>query len=180
MGDIFITSDLHFNHDRDFIWKPRGFKDVQEMNEIEIYRYNSVVKPEDTCIIAGDIALGGDPLAAARLIQRLNGKKILIIGNHDTEAKLKIYRTNHLFEDIQYAMPLKAAHNKWYVTHFPTITANGEDYRLINLFGHTHQFTNDYENKSYMYHIGVDSHNCYPVNIEDIAKEIAKRKGDLV
>lgn len=30
---IWLTSDTHFNHDKDFIWKPRGFQNVQDMNE---------------------------------------------------------------------------------------------------------------------------------------------------
>ena len=31
---IYITSDLHFCHDRGFIYGPRGFKSVHEMNEV--------------------------------------------------------------------------------------------------------------------------------------------------
>lgn len=33
MSKIFLTSDLHFNHDREFIYGPRGFKSVEEMAE---------------------------------------------------------------------------------------------------------------------------------------------------
>ena len=33
VSKIFVTSDLHFGHDREFIWKARGFNSVQEMNE---------------------------------------------------------------------------------------------------------------------------------------------------
>lgn len=174
MGNIFITSDLHFNHDKDFIWKPRGFQSMEEMNEVELERYNATVKPEDTCYLCGDIALGTDLQAALRMINKLNGHKILILGNHDSDAKVRAYRTNHFFEDIQYAALLKAAGIKAYLTHYPTITANGEDLRLINLFGHTHQQVNGFENRPYMYHIGVDSHNCYPVAIEDAILEIKK------
>lgn len=43
----------------------------------------------------------------------------------------------------------------------------------LNLFGHTHQTSNFYEDKIYMRHVGMDSHSCYPV-IEDI--ENAKRR----
>lgn len=58
-GKIFLTSDLHFLHDREFIWKARGFNSVDEMNEETIRRFNEVVNPEDTVYILGDIALGG-------------------------------------------------------------------------------------------------------------------------
>ena len=30
---IYFTSDLHFNHDRDFVYVPRGFQSVDEMNQ---------------------------------------------------------------------------------------------------------------------------------------------------
>ena len=30
---IYVTSDLHFGHDREFIWKARGYNSVDEMNE---------------------------------------------------------------------------------------------------------------------------------------------------
>ena len=47
MSKIWLTSDLHFGHDREFIWGPRGFKNVNEMNEAIIKNWNAVVAPED-------------------------------------------------------------------------------------------------------------------------------------
>ena len=44
--------------------------------------------------------------------------------------------------------------------------------QVINLFGHTHQTTNFYNDNPYMYHVGVDSHDCYPVLLEDILESI--------
>ena len=46
------------------------------------------------------------------------------------------------------------------------------DYQITNFF-------NDGINiHKYMYHVGVDSHNCTPINLEDIISEINKVKGD--
>ena len=33
MNNVYFCSDFHFCHDRDFIYKPRGFDSVYEMNE---------------------------------------------------------------------------------------------------------------------------------------------------
>ena len=33
MSNIWLTSDTHFGHDKDFIWGSRGFKNVYEMRE---------------------------------------------------------------------------------------------------------------------------------------------------
>ena len=38
----------------------------------------------------------------------------------------------------------------------------------LNLYGHTHQTSNFYEDRPYCLHVGVDSHNGYPVNLDDI------------
>jgi hypothetical protein len=47
---------------------------------------------------------------------------------------------------------------------------------VINLFGHTHQFDDFYDtNDGYnfrMYHVGVDSHDCFPVPIDEVIEEI--------
>ena len=60
MSKIFLTSDTHFGHDRDFIWKPRGFSNVHEMNEEIVRRWNSLVTEEDIVYHLGDIMLGDD------------------------------------------------------------------------------------------------------------------------
>ena len=55
---------------------------VNKMNEIMIKNWNSVVKPEDTVYHLGDFAL----TSAKRceyFINKLNGYKILTLGNHD-------------------------------------------------------------------------------------------------
>jgi calcineurin-like phosphoesterase family protein len=50
------------------------------MNADMVRRYNEKVKPEDTVYFLGDIALGKGGL---EYVKQLNGKKILIAGNHD-------------------------------------------------------------------------------------------------
>ena len=44
----------------------------------------------------------------------------------------------------------------------------------INLFGHTHQKTNFYQGIPFMYHVGLDSHNCKPVSLEEVLSDIGK------
>ena len=62
------------------------------------------------------------------------------------------------------------------LTHYPMITGNLEAESLrqmaLNLYGHTHQNTNFYKDMPYCYHVGVDSHNCYPVNLDTIINEM--------
>lgn len=178
MGKIFLTSDTHFNHNKDFIFKPRGFSTVEEMNETIVKNWNSVIADEDTVYMLGDVMMGEDLQAGLRLISKLKGQKYLAFGNHDTENRLKAFKTNHFFKDIQMGYRIKYGKKIFILTHYPTVTANGEDTRIINLFGHTHQQENFYEDRLYMYHIGMDSHNCIPICIDDIIAEIRAKKGD--
>ena len=54
---IFLTSDTHFGHDRDFIYEPRGFLSVKESDEEIIRRWNSIVRPDDIVYLLGDVML---------------------------------------------------------------------------------------------------------------------------
>ena len=94
MSKIFVCSDLHLSHDRAFIWDARGFNSVEEMNTAIIERFNSVVSPEDETYILGDLCLGGaDSMETNRtMLEQLNGKIHIIIGNHDTPARIAMYQ----------------------------------------------------------------------------------------
>lgn len=171
---IWLTSDLHFNHDKEFIWKARGFNSVQEMNSTILCRHNQVVKPEDTVYILGDLMLGQNAEQALDLIKALNGQKIIIRGNHDTDRRVGMYK------DCGWAVydALTFKHNGYhfYLSHYPTLTGNLEKESLkqctLNLFGHTHQQENFFYDLPYMYHVGVDSHACYPVSIDKVIDDM--------
>lgn len=169
---IFVTSDLHFNHDKEFLYAPRGFFSAEEMNEAIVIKWNEMVSPEDTVYILGDVGMGKDTAANIELLKSLNGKLYLAIGNHDSDAKIEAYKQANIFEDIQFGYRLKIKKKICVLTHYPTIVANDGDAPTINLYGHTHQQTNFYEGHWDMYHVGMDSHDCYPVNIEDALAEI--------
>lgn len=173
---IWLTSDTHLGHDRDFIWNARGFKNVDEMNEVIIERWNSVVKDEDIVYHLGDVMLGSDEENNLRRVLKLKGDKYLAIGNHDTDARIKRFMVNHIFKEAQFGYRLNVAKRTFVLTHYPTITANGNDNRVLGLYGHTHQKTNFFSDeagiRTYMYHVGMDSHFCTPVNLEDIIVQI--------
>lgn len=172
---IWLTSDLHFAHNREFLYGPRGFNSIEEHDEEIIRRWNSVVNPRDTVYILGDLILG-DNEHGIECLKRLNGMKIFIHGNHDTTNRCFLYTNVAYLLDEGYATTLTYKHYHFYLSHFPTITSNLEKESLkqmtINLYGHTHQKTNFYEDRPYMYHVGMDSHDCYPVSLDEIIQHI--------
>lgn len=79
---IFLIGDTHFMHRNIIKYCNRPFKDVEEMTETLIKNWNSVVGKNDIVYVVGDFALCGK----AKIIEignQLNGRKRLILGNHD-------------------------------------------------------------------------------------------------
>ena len=56
---IWVSSDLHFNHDREFIYVPRDFKTVGEMNETILKNFKEDISSDDEVYLLGDLMLGG-------------------------------------------------------------------------------------------------------------------------
>lgn len=180
MSEIFITSDLHLMHSKSFLYEPRGFTSIEEMNEAIVERWNEIVGVEDEVWNLGDFALV-NASAAVPCIQRLNGHIKWVAGNHDQPMKIvTITSSCPNVEFVGYAAVIKVRKFNFYLSHYPTLTGNMDDiglrHRVISLHGHTHQKTNFlYPDNPFIYHVGVDSHNCYPVNIEEIITDIKNR-----
>ena len=82
----FFTSDTHFNHANIIRFCNRPFKDVEQMNEVMIANWNNVIGKDDTVFHLGDFCLGG-AAEWTKILDRLNGKIYLIMGNHDLKSQ---------------------------------------------------------------------------------------------
>lgn len=184
---IFVTSDTHFGHDREFLYVPRGFTSIVEHDAAVIKNWNSVVSPEDIVYHLGDVMLG-DNEHGMDCLRQLNGKIIIVPGNHDTVTRIKLYKTLPNVKVLEFidgfeelnpmAITFKYRKYLFYMSHHPTTTSNLDANphlraNLINLYGHTHQQSLFYQDKPFMFHVGMDSNNCTPVLLDD-AIEIMK------
>ena len=179
---IYFTSDLHIGHDKEFIWGARGFKNIEEHDTAILKRWNSIIKDEDTVFILGDLALGQDTHEWDRIFHHLKGDKHFIIGNHDTDNKVKKFESEYDIICCGYIYVFKNAKWHFYCSHYPTITTNFDDTKsspLINLFGHTHQKIKFFNDNPYMYNVGMDAHDCYPVSIGQIKVDIMEKKDEI-
>ena len=171
------------SHDREFIWKPRGFNSVQEMNNSLVEKWNNTVSDDDDVYILGDIMLGS--ISNIEYLVRLKGRIHIILGNHDTDFRKDAYNMlSNVVEIADVGIKLKYQKYHFILTHYPMLTGNLENEDLTkmicNLYGHTHQTNNFYEDRPYMYHVGVDSHNCIPILLDDIIIEMNNKVKECI
>ena len=176
---IYVTSDTHFCHNREFLYRPRGFSSAGEMNYAIVSNWNNTVSDDDHVYLLGDVMLN-DNVEGARLLKCLKGKIHIILGNHDTDNRLEIFNNCSNVVETTFATKLKYNGYYFYLSHYPTITSNFDDgkplkARLINLCGHSHTqdaFVDWVKYNSPLYHCELDAHDCEPISLDDIIYDI--------
>ena len=106
----YFTSDLHFGHSNIMKFHPcfRHFSSVEAMDSALIRLWNERVNPCDTVYNMGDISFHKDMGTNISIFSKLNGKHVLVLGNHDEAIKkhkdellaMKKQDGNALFEEI--------------------------------------------------------------------------------
>lgn len=196
----FFTSDTHFWHRNIIQYSNRPFDSVEHMNEILIANWNSTVAPEDTIYHLGDVALGPWSEWEA-VLSRLNGYKILVVGNHERIFKGEKPRMQERFADYYHQFFDEVHHNLrgvWLdngtivdLSHFPYEADHMEksrhmEHRLPDtgrtlIHGHTHaeyaQHGNDArvsrsKRGTLQIHVGMDAWNYTPVSEDQIIELI--------
>lgn len=123
----FFISDLHLGHRNMAI--RRGFQDEFQMNEHIVSCWNKVVKKKDLVIVIGDVTM--EKTAYYPILDRLNGLKTVVLGNHD--------EPNHVKELLKYVNKVAGMidyKKQFILTHCP-IHPSQLDYRYsYNIHGH--------------------------------------------
>ena len=174
---LFFTADLHFMHNKPFIYEVRGFDNVYEMNKTIVNNWNAVVNHDDEVYVLGDLVMN-DMAMGIYLISRLNGKIHIIRGNHDSDTKIERYKECPNVVEIVDAKYFRYNGQSFYLSHFPTFSSSWEypkklKHKHINLCGHIHTKDKFCDmNKGIIYHVEVDAHNMTPVSIDQILEDI--------
>ncbi len=163
---IYFTSDLHLGHQNALRLCNRPFQDVDEMNRTLIQNWNQFVKKNDFIYILGDLTMKLSLDEANQIISKLNGRKILVKGNHDKKYD------ECLFEEVCDYKELKYQKKFLVLSHYPFLEWNHSFRGSIHLHGHQHN-DRSYNLKMreegiYRYDVGVDAHEYRPVSIDEI------------
>ena len=163
---LFFSSDLHYNHANIIRYANRPFKNVDEMNEELIKRWNSKVSKESTVIFNGDFCFGNAKIFY-ECYDRLNGNIIFVTGNHDKNIPKEI-RKNDVVEFSyrdKYFFCSHYAHRVWNLSHHGS----------IHLYGHSHGSLEDDINSLSM-DVGIDCHkNLEPFSFEEVLEFMSKK-----
>ena len=150
-GRKFYISDLHLFHGRlldptDAMLKGtmkvrNQFGDLDEMHELIRKNWNNTVSEIDMVYVLGDLGLyNADKIA--RFMNGLNGRKILIMGNHDGK-NIKNERLRACFEDVRYYDIIKDVNKDGdnvhvVLYHYPIEQWEGFYRGYYHIHGHTH------------------------------------------
>ncbi len=161
--DIWVTSDTHFFHENIIMYCGRPFKNAEHMNELLADNWNSVVKPGDIVYHLGDVFMG-DKEGFKAFWPRLNGKKRLIVGNHDD---IKFLAAGAFFEKVM--MWRVFPEYKMLLTHVPIHEGSIHERIVLdggmNVHGHIH---NNPSPEGPYKCVCVEQTNYTPVHIEEV------------
>lgn len=174
MGEIWFSSDLHLNHNKEFVWKERGFSSVEEMNVTIIDNFNECVRTQDTLYLLGDNWLNCSVEEGIALLHQIRCKDVRFIrGNHCSNQRWEALK--EVGTPIGWAEMIKDAKKYYLLSHYPTQTANYDDEwatAVRNLHGHSHQkspLSGDFQ-----INVGVDAWDNRPVSFGEVKELLNK------
>lgn len=172
MANVWFASDHHLNHaniltftssvDGVSLVRP-GFTDVEEMNEKIIERHNSLVKDDDKVYFLGDVGMVESKLGP--LLDRMKGKKRLILGNHDG-FRMSFY--SKYFKKIMLERRMEGL----LFSHRPAYLGRHESHIKGNVHGHIHE--QNIDDPRYL-NLSVEQTNYFPVHMDDVLKTMRNR-----
>lgn len=153
MSRRWVIADLHFGHTNVIKYSNRPFVDVEQMNAGLIKNWNNVVSKDDTVYVLGDFTLNRKLDLIREWCGKLNGNKVLVMGNHDTRKP-----ADYVACGFRTAIrkPILVEPNV-VLMHEPPLKENICE-GMIYIFGHVHDQICDAD----------DFDNCYCVSAERI------------
>ena len=163
MSNVFFIADTHFGDDAIRRYENRPFETVGSMDDALTDNWNRAVGASDEVYVLGDFgAIGREK----EVLSRLNGRKFLVKGNHDTQTNA--YYREAGFEEV-YDRPI-LYENFWILSH-DALYVN-ENMPYANLFGHVHNspIVKDYSRQHYC--VSVERIDYRPIGFDVIRKTV--------
>lgn len=172
MGKVWVIADTHFCHINVITYCNRPFNSVEEMDETLINNWNRVVAPDDVVYHLGDFALA-DRERIRNIVSRLNGVKILVMGNHD-RFQPAFYISAGFKTAIHKSIIID---NNLVLSHIPPAREYISD-KYIYIFGHIHDKHIDIEDLPNCLCVCCDRTDFFPISLKRCKDLIKRKKGE--
>lgn len=168
---IFFTSDPHYGHTNVIKYSNRPFANADEMDEEMIKRWNAKVRPGDIVFIIGDFAFH-KPGRAQAILNRLNGEKHLVFGNHDSRDLKSLHGWASVSPYKEIKVDEDCYQGKIVLCHYAMRVWNKSHHGSLMLHGHSHGSLPTINNQST--DVGVDCWNYAPVELSELVEFLKK------
>lgn len=179
---VFFVSDLHLGHENVLSIRTQ-FHDIDEHDDFLIEKWNNKVKKHDEVYILGDLSFrSSNPITD--YLARMNGKKHLIVGNHDGYWMRKMNHMEIYFQSVEYLKVMKFEKKQLTLCHYPMLEWPGSRYvesgTSFLIHGHIH---NETDSQVYSYiknfqphalNACVDINNFEPVTFDELKENNKK------
>ncbi|MBR0439777.1 MAG: metallophosphoesterase [Bacilli bacterium] len=169
----FLIADLHFGHENVIKYTSRPFVNAEEMNQRLIEFWNSVVGNDDLVYVLGDFTLSRKMNVIKNLVNLLNGKKILIMGNHDTRKPKDYVECGF---EVATKKPIMVEPGA-ILMHEPFENSSLIASNYIYFFGHVHANKTLMDEYPNCMCVSVERIDYKPINLDEcIKKKLRKRR----
>ena len=147
-NNLYVTSDTHFNHNQDFVYKKRGYESPEKMTRDMIEIINSTVGENGILLHLGDFCLNTTQEQYHYILSRLRIKEIWMLwGNHNnpiqksyggTREQVTAYNQGIFIRYLNHYFTFRKGKKVFVCFHFPINTWGGESVGSMHLCGHSH------------------------------------------
>ena len=169
--NIWFSSDHHLYHNNILKYSNRSFDKDQEMADCFIENHNSLVKPKDTVYWLGDFAWNLREDSLEKLINKFNGKKHFILGNHDKPSFYNSLCKKRLFESVNQTLGISINDKYIWLSHYPHRSWNKSFHGSYHLHGHCHGSVFPF---GLSFDVGVDCWDYKPISFDQVEQVMDK------
>ena len=168
----FFTADPHYFHKNIIRYCDRPFQGIKDMHKALIRNYNKVVGPDDRVFFVGDFAMAGTNGVGQvrKILDKLNGTKVLILGNHDEIKPFGYVRAG--FWSVHTSLEVHTEGYDVVMNHDPSVACLVPNEKIF-ICGHTHNlFKAIPEHRTV--NVCVENWDYTPVTMEQIINALGE------
>lgn len=145
---IFVTSDTHFGHNQEFVYKTRGYDNPLDMNKDMIKIINDTVGKDGILLHLGDFCLNTTYEEYHNILRGLKVKEIWMLwGNHNnpiqksyggTREQICAWNQNIFIRYLNHYYTFRRGKKEFVCFHFPLQIWDNCVNGSMHLCGHSH------------------------------------------